>query len=571
MHSIVGLIKTSSAMTIPNDFPDGPVLLGQRTLQMAPANEKCTHAETAEGTHIKKGGCPRRLPLGAWFQMLYATFGSFVPLAMLCYGCQQNFAKASTEFACKYYMMDELKLDGVTIGRFMTAAHVPWNIKPVLGMLSDSVTFCGFHRTSYVAAMCCLSITMYSWVGFSAVSALGLLAFLTVNNFATAFTDVLVDATTARLARCHASQACDLQTAIRVSQAAGGLASSAIKGTLVSVLSPRGTIMSNILCVVVVLVPALRGWLPEERLPGKCCTASLKTCSQNSGLTLAAAFLTFLAVTLFVSQTFLPGWRTRAAVLIVCSVSVVGCAYKVFSKISPYLWKTSALLFLRACFQPGLGGSMFVWMSKDPNGPRFTPELLGLADCFGHAGLLVGVVIFNKFLRSWKYRNIFLLGQLLVILLQFMDLIRVLRWNLHMGLPDIVFFIGDETFDTAVERTFYVPLVVLAYKVCPGHLEATIFATLIATSNIGVDCGKYLGVALAEVWGIVGEDFQYLPHGIISKALFRLVPIPFILMLSPDFTPDDPIPTSDPIPSSDEDLTKRKEANNEQRRELQEL
>ena len=37
--------------------------------------------------------------------------------------------------------------------------------------------------------MCCLSITMYSWVGFSAVSALGLLAFLTVNNFATAFTD----------------------------------------------------------------------------------------------------------------------------------------------------------------------------------------------------------------------------------------------------------------------------------------------------------------------------------------------------------------------------------------------
>ena len=55
---------------------------------------------------------------------------------------------------------------------------------------------------------------------------------------------------------------------------------------------------------------------------------------------------------------------------------------------------------------PGLGESMFVWMSKDPNGPRFTPELLGLADCFGNAGLLVGVVIFNKFLRKWKYRDL---------------------------------------------------------------------------------------------------------------------------------------------------------------------
>ena len=36
-----------------------------------------------------------------------------------------------------------------------------------------------------------------------------------------------------------------------------------------------------------------------------------------------------------------------------------------------------------------------------------------------------------------------------------------------------------------MEKTFYVPVVVLAYKVCPANLEATIFATLIATSNIG--------------------------------------------------------------------------------------
>ena len=55
-------------------------------------------------------------PSGA-AELRYATFGSFVPLVMLCYGCQQYFANASTEFACKYYLMDELKLDGVTMGR----------------------------------------------------------------------------------------------------------------------------------------------------------------------------------------------------------------------------------------------------------------------------------------------------------------------------------------------------------------------------------------------------------------------------------------------------------------------
>eukprot|EP00438_Fugacium_kawagutii_P018853 Skav230893 [mRNA] locus=scaffold2765:176288:176929:- [translate_table: standard] len=196
---------------------------------------------------------------------------------------------------------------------------------------------------------------------------------------------------------------------------------------------------------------------------------------------------------------------------------------------------------------------MFVWMSKAPNGPLFTPEQLGLADVFGQAGLLVGVVIFNKFLRKWKYRQIFFVGQMLVAIIQLMDLILVLRWNRAVGLPDILFFVGDEAFDKAVEKTFYVPLMVLAYKVCPAHLEATIYSILITTSSIGLDCGRYLGVLLAEAWGIVDGNFDHLPHGIISKALIRLVPIPFILLLSPDFTPDDPIPSfeeSDPYKNS---------------------
>ena len=114
----------------------------------------------------------------------YATFGLFVPLAMLCYGLQQGFKRQVEKFASKYYMMDTLKLDGVTIGRcgekasskclykyiyiiyiynnerrrvvlclaspsrLQTASHLPWNIKPVLGMLSDGFPLFGFHRTS---------------------------------------------------------------------------------------------------------------------------------------------------------------------------------------------------------------------------------------------------------------------------------------------------------------------------------------------------------------------------------------------------------------------------------------
>ena len=85
------------------------------------------------------------------------------------------------------------------------------------------------------------------------------------------------------------------------------------------------------------------------------------------------------------------------------------------------------------------------------------------------------------------------------------------------------------------------PCAVLAYKVCPPLLEATLFATLMSLANLGIDAGRYMGVCLAEFWGL-NENFEHLPHGVISKALIRLLPIPCIFLLAPTFSPDDPVP-----------------------------
>ncbi|CAK9073517.1 unnamed protein product [Durusdinium trenchii] len=107
---------------------EGPVLLGQRIPQHDLEDEKDLNV-SAKGDpacqQIPVQGRACSTPCLGWFQMLYATFGSFVPLGMLVYGLQESFAKSSGDFACKYYMMDVLKLDGATMGRLQTAAHVP--------------------------------------------------------------------------------------------------------------------------------------------------------------------------------------------------------------------------------------------------------------------------------------------------------------------------------------------------------------------------------------------------------------------------------------------------------------
>ena len=39
-------------------------------------------------------------------------------------------------FALRFYMQDVLGLDGATMGRLKTAGSLPWNLKPLIGMIS---------------------------------------------------------------------------------------------------------------------------------------------------------------------------------------------------------------------------------------------------------------------------------------------------------------------------------------------------------------------------------------------------------------------------------------------------
>ncbi len=88
---------------------------------------------------------------------------------------------------------------------------------------------------------------------------------------------------------------------------------------------------------------ALRSAVLELR---KRCSPKWKAFNGNTSLTLAAVFLATIAITLSISQTFLPDGRHRAIVLLTCILATLFFSYNAFSKFSPYLWKTSLLLLL---------------------------------------------------------------------------------------------------------------------------------------------------------------------------------------------------------------------------------
>eukprot|EP01047_Picozoa_sp_COSAG01_P112489 COSAG01_NODE_41240_length_454_cov_0.583099_1_plen_97_part_00 len=74
----------------------------------------------------------------------------------------------------------------------------------------------------------------------------------------------------------------------------------------------------------------------------------------------------------------------------------------------------------------------------------------------------------------------------------------VSRWNLAIGIPDTMMMFGDDCFGSIIGRLNMMPMMILAAKLCPPGVEATLFALNMGLSNFGSTVGGYLGIGAAS-------------------------------------------------------------------------
>ena len=121
-----------------------------------------------------------------------------------------------------------------------------------------------------------------------------------------------------------------------------------------------------------------------------------------------------------------------------------------------------------------------------------------------------------------------------------LDLIIVSRVNIEVGIPDqIVVLVSDSTLSPMMQRLVYIPMFVMAARVCPLGAEATVFAMFMSLANFGSSIAIYSGSFLVFVLGITDENFDNLIYLVIIRSFARLIPIPVIMWLVPDGTPQE--------------------------------
>ncbi|GFQ08549.1 folate-biopterin transporter 1 chloroplastic, partial [Phtheirospermum japonicum] len=135
---------------------------------------------------------------------------------------------------------------------------------------------------------------------------------------------------------------------------------------------------------------------------------------------------------------------------------------------------------------PQSDSAMFYFIT---NKLGFTPEFLGRVKLVTSVASLVGVGIYNGLLKRIPLRKIFLATTVIGSVLGMTQVLLVTGLNRKLGISDEWFAIGDSLIITVLGQVSFMPVLVLAAKLCPEGMEATLFATLMSISNGGVFSG----------------------------------------------------------------------------------
>jgi folate/biopterin transporter len=201
------------------------------------------------------------------------------------------------------------------------------------------------------------------------------------------------------------------------------------------------------------------------------------------------------------------------------------------------IWLPTAFLFIWQAM-PTADSAFFFFTTNELH---FEPEFLGRVRLVTSLASLVGIWLFQRFLKTVPFRIIFGWSTVISAMLGMTTLILVTHANRSLGIDDHWFSLGDNLILTVMGQIAFMPVLVLAARLCPSGVEATLFALLMSIVNLAGMLSYQSGAVLMHWLGITANDFTNLTWLVIITNLSTLLPLPFLSWLpaASDIAPEE--------------------------------
>ncbi|OAY70005.1 putative folate-biopterin transporter 2 [Ananas comosus] len=312
------------------------------------------------------------------------------------------------------------------------------------------------------------------------------LLLMTVGSAGVAIADVTIDACVAENSANHPLLASDMQSLCGLSSSVGGLLGFAISGQLMNALGSKGVL--GLLSIPASLVVSVGMVLKEPQVP---VSTQKQICEK-----LVEAKDTM--------------WETMK-----CSD----------------VWRPCVFMFTSLAVSINIQEGMFYWYTDTESGPSFSQGTISFIYSVGSAGSLLGVTLYQTFLKRCPFRSLLFWTQLLSSLAGFLDLALLLRLNRRLRMPDPLFAVADEGVSQLIGRVRWMPLLVLSARLCPGGVEGAFFALLMAVDHAAMLVSSWGGGALLRLLSVSRSEFGNLWVAVVVRNVLRLLPLGLLFLI----------------------------------------
>jgi folate/biopterin transporter len=391
--------------------------------------------------------------------------------------------------AVSFFLKDELLLSPAQVSALMGIVMLPWVIKPVFGFISDGLPIFGYRRRPYLILSGIIGVI--SWVSLATIVHTSWAATLAIalTSLSVALSDVIVDSLVVERARGESqAKAGSLQSLTWGTVALGSLITAYFSGMLLEHLTTRNIFLITASFPLIVSGVA---WLIAE-------TPVSKTKQDNN---------------------------SSNSPTIKHQLQQLGKAVS-----QKAIWLPAAFLFILLAM-PSADSAFFFFTTNELH---FQPEFLGRVRLVTSIASLLGIWIFQHFLKTVPFRVMFGWSTVISTVLGMTMLVLVTHTNRALGIDDHWFSIGDNLIIKVMAEIAYMPVLVLAARLCPPGVEATFFALLMSIVNLGGLVSHELGAVLIHQLGITETNFDAMWLLVVIANLSHLLPLPFLSWLPAD-------------------------------------
>ena len=407
--------------------------------------------------------------------------------------------------AVSFFLKDDLGLSPAEVAALTGVASLPWTIKPLFGFLSDGLPIIGYRRRPYLILSGLMGTAAWLVLAGLVQTAWLATAMILLSSASVAISDVIVDSLVVERARQESqSEAGTLQSLSWGASAVGGLLTAYLGGLLLEQTSTRTVFAVTATFPLIVSVVA---WLiAEEPVQKKSNIQTVWTQIKQ----LKAAF----------SQ--------RA------------------------IWMPALFLFLWQS-TPSAESAFFFFTTNDLG---FEAEFLGRVRLVTSVAALLGIAIFQRFLKAVPFRSIFAWSTVIASLGGMTTLLLVTHVNRSLGINDQWFSLGDNAILTVMGQIAFMPVLVLSARLCPAGVEATLFALLMSIVNLAGLVSHELGALLTHWLNVTETNFDNLWLLVTITNLTTLLPLPLLFLLpSTSASSEHPLTESSTEALTDEEST----------------